>query len=493
VVLNRFRPSLDTEGAIDVATDSMNPATGVTQGSVSTELRRGAVGLWEGVFQSFSFVGPAGDVAILLVGTAAYALGATPLAVLIAWIVYGLWMVVPTEFSSEIVNTGSYYAYSARGLGGGGGVMAVWFWLGENITGPAFAVLGLSSFIYLLSSSLSSTGWAWVPIAVGTLAFGAVISYLGIRPSLAYTMWAGVLEVVFLLVSAILIVIHLGSKNTLAPFTVAPLHGALGPLFLGVIFSVLDFTGLGTATTISEETKDAKRLIRRAIVIAWILSGLALILPSYALTVGWGVHAMPSYAKSPDPGLIVYQRYLGEAGKVVLILFTINSYLMYMVAKVNAVTRIWFSAGRDGILFKPLAKVHPRYRTPYLAVLAFFIAILVIDLVAGAILGPTTAALWLLTIAGVSIIAVHVVANTALTVYMWRNRKFRFVTHGLFPTIATVIGLVVLWYSVYPIPAQPMGTAVVIAFLWLLAGFVVALYYSRRHPELLQRAGLSRE
>ena len=153
----------------------------------TTELKKGAVGLWEGVFQSFSFIGPAGDVAILLVGTAAFALGATPLAVLIAWIIYGLWMVVPNEFSTEIVNAGSYYSYSARGLGGGAGVLAVWFWMGENLTGPAFAVLGLSSFIYLLSATIAATGWVWVPIAVAVLLFGVVLSYDGIARSLGCT------------------------------------------------------------------------------------------------------------------------------------------------------------------------------------------------------------------------------------------------------------------------------------------------------------------
>ena len=471
-------------------TESGNPTA--VRAAPTTELKRGAVGLWEGVFQSFSFVGPAGDVAILLVGTAAFALGATPLAVLIAWIIYGLWMVVPNEFSTEIVNAGSYYSYSARGLGGGAGVLAVWFWMGENLTGPAFAVLGLSSFIYLLSATIAATGWVWVPIAVAVLLFGVVLSYLGIRPSLAYTMWAGFLEIAFLVVTAIVIVVEVGHHNTFAPFTLRPLHGALNPLFLGVIFSVLDFTGLGTATTISEETRDSRRLIRRAIIIAWVLSGVALVLPSYALTAGWGVGAMTGYAKSPDPGLVVYLHYLGRAGWLLLILFTINSYLMYMVAKVNAVTRIWFSAGRDGVLFGRLAKVHPRLRTPHLLVLLFFGVILVVNLVAGFILGPEEAALWLLTIAGVCIIAVHIVSNTALTAYMWRARKFRAVMHGLIPSVATILGGVVIWYSVYPVPAAPIGYAVFVALGWLVIGFGVAFYYARRHPDRMREAGLSR-
>jgi amino acid transporter len=470
------------------------PSTGQAEVTMApaSELKRGAVGLWEGVFQSFSFVGPAGDVAILLVGTAAFAMGATPLAVLIAWAIYGLWMVVPNEFSREIVNAGSYYAYSARGLGGGGGVLAVWFWMGENLTGPAFGVLGLSSFIYLLSTTLSNTGWAWVPFAIAILVFGVLVSYAGIRPSLAYTMWAGFLEIAFLVVTAIIIIIEVGSQNTLQPFTLTPLHGQFNPLFLGVIFSVLDFTGLGTATTISEETRNSRRLIRRAILIAWLLSGIALIIPSYALTVGWGLPAMAGYAKSPDPGLLVYRHYLGEAGWLLLVLFTINSYLMYMVAKVNAVTRIWFSAGRDGVIFRPLARVHLKFGTPHLVIAFFFVVILVINMVAGSILGPTEAALWLLTVAGICIIAVHIVANTALTVYMARERKFKLALHGIIPSVATVMGLIVLWYSVYPLPQAPIGSAVVLSFVWLAIGFGVALYYTKRHPELMTRAGLSR-
>ncbi len=56
--------------------------------------------------------------------------------------------------------------------------MALWYWMGENLTGHAFGVLGLSGFIYLLSSTLSKPGWVWIPIAVATLAFG-VICHIG--------------------------------------------------------------------------------------------------------------------------------------------------------------------------------------------------------------------------------------------------------------------------------------------------------------------------
>lgn len=460
----------------------------------SLSLKREVIAFWHATFQSFSFVAPAGDVAILLLGTAQFALGSMPLSVLLAWLLYGLWMVIPYEFSQRIVNAGSYYAYSAR-ANGFMGVLALWFWLSENLTGPAFGVLGLAGFIYLLSPALSSIPYLWVPIAIATLLFGVILSYLGIRPSLSYVMYTGFAEAMFLFISALIIITMLGPRNTIAPFTLAPVGGALAPVFFGMIYSVLDFTGLGTATTVSEEVKNPRRTIKLAILTAWILSGIALIVPSYALTVGWGIDKMSSYATSPDPGLIVYAKYLGVVGWALLVAFTINSYLSYMTAKVNAVTRIWYSAARDGILFRTLSldKVHPKYGTPYRAVLLFLVLILIIDLVAGLIMGPTNAGVWLLTIAGLGIIAVHIVANTALTIYSWKTGELRrnWLKHGLAPTVASIIGLVVFYFSVVPLPPYPFNVAVFLSFVWIALGFLVATYYWARHKELLLGAGQS--
>ncbi|HLI23800.1 MAG TPA: APC family permease [Acidimicrobiales bacterium] len=470
---------------------SRNPAPGAEE-ELPTSLRRGAVGTLEAAFQSFSYVAPAGDVAILLIGTVIYAGGATPLAVIVAWLIYGLWMVTPVEFSRVITNAGSYYAYSSRGFNGGG-ALALWYWMGENLTGPAFAVLGLSSFIYVLFSSLAKTGWAWLPMAIAILVFGVALSYRGVRPSTKFTLLAGSFEAIFLIVTAVIIIFMVGSKNSAAPFTLSTIHGSFHLLFLAVIFSILDFTGLGTATTLSEEVEGSKRKIKRALWIGWLVSGLAVIVPAYALTVGWGVHAMAGYGKSPDPGLIVYKHFLGPVGWGILIAVTITSYLSYMVAKVNAVTRIWFAGGRDGIFFGRVQGVHPRFHTPYQAVGLFFVVILVINVVAGVVLGPANGSLWLLTISGVCIIAVHIVANTALTVYMGRRRRqLRPLLHVVIPTVSSILGGVVIYYSVYPLPTGAIRSAVIISLVWLVAGFGAAAYYVRRHPEALRLAGRSR-
>jgi len=161
------------------------------------------------------------------------------------------------------------------------------------------------------------------------------------------------------------------------------------------------------------------------------------------------------------------------------------------------VTRIWFSSARDGLWFKKLGldKVHGRFRTPSRSILFFATLILIINIVTGLIMGPTNGGVWLLTFAGLGIIAVHIVANSALTIYSYRQGMLRkeWLKHGLIPTVASVLGAIIFFYSVYPLPSYPYNIAVIASFVWIIIGVVLAIYYWRKRPDILANAGLSYE
>ncbi len=333
-----------------------------------------------------------------------------------------------------------------------------------------------------------------------------ILPYLGgIRPSLNYVAVTGFAEAMFLLLGSIIIIVRVGGHaNTLVPFTIPA--GALSAVLFGTVFSILDFTGLGTVTTTSEEIRDPKKRVRRSLIIAWALSGLALIPAAYALTVGWGgIGNISSYASSPDPGLLVFRKYLGVAGFILLIIFTANSYFSYGVAKTNAVSRIWFSAARDGVVFpKGLSRVHRRYRTPSNAMLVWLTASFVIDMILGSIFGPENGALILLTTAGIAIIFVHIYANTGLSLY-YRSlrREDRSLLYQVVapPTVSSVLGIVVIFYSVQSTVQSYTSSPSAINLAYLVATVValvlgavigppaVSLYYSRSKPAVLERAG----
>lgn len=68
--------------------------------------------------------------------------------------------------------------------------------------------------------AITSIPYIWILFAGLFTAFIVTVTYLGIRPSLNYTAIAGLMEILFLLIGSIIIIIRVGSGNSLIPFEV---------------------------------------------------------------------------------------------------------------------------------------------------------------------------------------------------------------------------------------------------------------------------------
>lgn len=471
---------------------------------IKPKLEKNAVGLFQGIFQSIGQVGPAADIAILLVATFSISGVATVLSVIIAWLIYALWMVTPYVFSKSKSNAGSYYAYAASATDKGRLAPATAMsFMYYDITGAAFGILGLSSFLYLISPVITGIPYVWILFAGGFTAYIIFLTYTGIKPSLNYTAITGLAEIAFLFIGAIIIIIKVGNGNSIVPFELGGKAGiGFSAIMFGAIFSILDFTGSGVVTTVSEEIKEPKKNIGRSILFAMALTAISLIPATYALTVGWGVSNIGSFVSHPDAGLTVFRTYLGPIGAILLILFTINSYLSNGVSKATAVGRWWYSAARDGVVIpKKLDYVHKRFKTPSRAILVWAIGSFVLDVIVGLKFGPKNAAFILEAGTGISIIAVHILANTSLSLYGLRKGEFKLLSYGLAPIVSTIIGFVVIYFSMDNVisnfltnPSSTVNTAYLISFAatvsWIVVGGgLLTYFYSRRKPQVLKEAG----
>lgn len=371
-----------------------------------------------------------------------------------------------------------------------------------DITGAAFGILGLSSFIYLMSPLIRSIPYIWIAFAATFTIYIVLITYFVIRPSLGYNAITGMAEVLFLLIGAIIIIVKVGAGNSFEPFDVSGPGGvAFSSIMFGAVFSILDFTGSGVVTTVSEEIREPKKNIGKSIVFAMVLTAIALIPATYALTVGWGIDKISSFATTNDAGLLVFEKYLGPVGLVLLIVFTINSYLTNGVSKSTAVSRWWYSAARDGVVFpRKLSRIDPKHRTPVNALLAWALGSFVLDVIMGIIFGPENAAFVLEAGTGISIILVHMLSNTSLTLYTRKIGEFRFLKHGLAPAAASVVGGIVVYYTMRSVIGRwysdptPLNDAyfasLVITLLWVIVGgLLLTRYYVKRRPQTLVKAG----
>lgn len=452
-------------------------------------LKKDAVGRWHAVFQAYTHVAPSGDIGILLTGVALFALGASPLAVLLSWGIYLLMVNTNYRFTRRVSHAGGYYAIGGHGLGGFYGFMNGWVYLlDEMIIYPSFGLLGFASVVFLLSPTISGIAYIWAPLILIPFFTGLLFNYFGIRPSLVYLLITASVEVTFLLVTSWYIIFRMGPANTLSVFSMNNIN--IVPFLFALLYGIEAYGGLGTVIGISEETKASKFNIPRAIIIASILAGATLISAMYALTIAWGPTSMSSYALSPDPGLIIWRRFFGLPGELILLFFILNGYIAYTVANPIVQSRVIYSMARDGVFPKWFAVTHKKYHTPYRAIILVSIIALIVSFGLSIPFGPFNAAIITGAMAGIGLVLAHAMSNVAFVRYASRNKDgaYSFLMDVVVPIISTIVLVPVIVFAFDEL-SWPYVLSPLLAGLWVVGSFIFGIYLYMKKRTALEKAG----
>lgn len=449
------------------------------------------IGLFRLIWQAWGSLSPAADVAYLLAGVALFALGATPLSILIGVLAYLVIMNTSYQYSKHISSAGSYYAFVGKSLGGKMATFQGWnmtFYLTLGYSG--FGFLGLASFLSLINPAYSGPLY-WIPIVLAATTIAFLFTYFGIKISTTYQIFGGILELGVLLAGAIGLIILAGNHNTFAVFTLKYIPGGFSQLIFSMIYSVVLYFGTSLSiTSLAEETKVPRKSVPMALILTVIISAITMIIVSYAETVGWGPSLMSSFASSPDGGLILFKS-VSYILFILLIIFTVNSFMGYNVAISNANSRNFYAFARDGVIMpKSLRAVHPKYGSPYKAALLVYIIAVAVSLGFGLAFGPYIGGLLMLVANAYAAYLEHILASIGLPFFARKNKVFNIFTHLILPIIAIAILLAVLASTVYPsVPAYPFNIAVYIGIAWIgISGLLTFLEF-RVHPSSVNNAG----
>src|SRR5204862_7119024 len=101
----------------------------------------------------------------------------------------------------------------------------------------------------------------------------------------------------------------------------------------------------------------------------------------YVLTNVAYLYVLPvdAISRSPLVAADTMSALFGRAGVVLVSIFVMISSFSSLNGSMLASPRVFFAMADDGLLFPAIAKVHPQYRTPYVAIV--LAAILGIELV----------------------------------------------------------------------------------------------------------------
>jgi amino acid transporter len=327
--------------------------------------------------------------------------------------------------------------------------------------------------------------------------------YRGVRLSTEAGVVMGAFEIVVFLALAITLIIAAGSHNTLSVFSPSTGNSSgLGSVFAGMVYTVLAFIGFEASLPLAEETRDPRRTIPRAVLLSCVLIGVFYLICYYGAMVYFG----PGVAADPKNGFFAFNGgdpWDGLASKVwgpfsILVLIAIvNSAFANSNAGANAATRVGYALGRVGILPRALARVHPRYKTPYVAVHVQGALGIAIALVLGfALNGPLNAFALLGTIATIIIVMIYILTNLSNMVFYLREKRSEM--NPLWNIVVPVLGIIIfipVLIAAFGVDFFGLGIAGLTApanaapwcvLGWLAIGVVVFVYLNSRAPGRIQ-------
>jgi amino acid transporter len=453
-------------------------------------LREHSIGLPGVLFQSITHMAPAAAVAYSIYISVPHAGAALPLSVFLALVACLLAANSIGQLAKDMPSAGGLYTYAARTLGPYAGFVVGWlFLLFEPLVVP-FLFLECGWAMHEVMSgeagwNYSGQWWIWV-CAVAAIVF--LLTYRDIRISARAGVILGIFEIGVFAALAIWILISKAGDLNLQAFN--PNHapeGAFTGVGKGMVFAILAFIGFEASAPLGEEAKHPRRTIPLAVVGSCLAIGLFYVLLSYAWVYGEGFSQFTQKAGgSADPWRDIAKVFWG-GGWVLVFAAIINSIVANSNAGFNAATRVYYAMARNGIAPKQLARTHPRFKTPHVAILLNMAIALFLSFALGWKWGPLNGFIMLATAATVVVILVYMLVMAgSIRYYLTEKREqFNWFLHLVCPIAGIVLFAFPLYYQYNPLPAYPIRYAVWVALGWVIVGGAIM---QRRNPAALKAA-----
>jgi amino acid transporter len=314
------------------------------------------IGRW-GLATGIVNVTVGGGIFRLPSGVAAEVGAAAPLAYLACTIAMGLIVLCFADAGSRVSMTGGPYAYVETAFGPFVGfVSGVLLWVGITLAVSAVSSFFADSLVALVPA-LGETGRA---IAITVILI--VLAAANVRGTRGVTRFNAVATIAKLLPLALLVVAGLLTMRwSNVVWTAPPSAAAVSRASVLLVFA---FLGVESALVPSGEVEDPARNVPRAIFVAMTVVAL-LYVAIQLVAQGLLGAALPG---DPTPLASAAGVALGPAGRTLILVGSAVSMFAYVSGMILAVPRMLFAFGRDGFLPDALARVHTRWRTPYVAI-----------------------------------------------------------------------------------------------------------------------------
>jgi amino acid transporter len=310
----------------------------------------------------------------------ATAAAAGPVA-LVFWVIAAACLFVPmvftvVELSSRYPEEGGVYVWSKRAFGPFSAFMTGWMYWATNLPYfPGLLYFAAANALFVApagptTQSLSASPPYFIAFAIAGLTVAVVLNIVGLNVG----KWlsnagaiAGWIPIALLIAFGLYSWRKYGSATPITISSLKPGTGLKDLVFLSTI--AFAFGGVESASTMGEEIVDARRTVPRAVIAAGVLIAAFYIVNTWCLLL-----ALPKEQISGLQGLLqAVQALATKAGAPWIIPIVAATITLSALGGVGgwfaATARLPFVAGIDRFLPPVFGKLHPRWHTPYVALL----------------------------------------------------------------------------------------------------------------------------
>ncbi len=301
------------------------------------------------------------------------AVGATPVALGIAGILFVFTALTYAEGTAMFPEAGGSASFALNAFNRGAGFIAGWALLLSYIATISISAFTIPPYLGLFWEPLKDSNVISTAVSMGILFLLILVNIIGVRETSIINIAVAVLDIATQ-ITLILIGFIILHNPPLLVSRIVDNWPSTNNLILGIAMASIAYTGIETASQMAEETRLPEKRVPRAIIlmifaVLAIFAGISLV-SFLAIT---PQQLGNEWARDPIAGIAanIPIHWLAEILKPLIGILAGTILLIATNAGIIGISRLSYSLGQRGLAPKAFSQVHRIFHTPYIAILLY--------------------------------------------------------------------------------------------------------------------------
>lgn len=292
------------------------------------------------------------------------------IAYLLCGLLVILIMLCYAEIGSKVTSSGGSYAYVEKAFGPFAGFLInTLFWFGFSALSDAAVANALADMLAIWFP-LFTVFYIRILFFITLFGLFSFVNYRGVKQGTYFASAATIIKLMPLILLVLTGLFSISAGNL--SIKTWPSITGIGETSLVLVFA---FMGIETALNVSGEIKNPSRNIPKGIFMG-VLGVLVIYLLIQFVSQGVLGDELPMQKEAPLASLAV--KLIGPVGGTIMMLTAMLSMFGMLSGDILASSRLLFAASADKLLPRFLSRIHPKFATPYWAIIVYSIVIVVL-------------------------------------------------------------------------------------------------------------------